>query len=75
MTTLFYGIVPVIGKGNLRSVIIVYDCGDTLLIYFTSMVKTLSVPGMGDRIGNSFSNRAEAIIKWFESRANIVFSS
>jgi hypothetical protein len=74
MTQLFYGIVPVIGRGNLRSIVIVYDCGDSLLIYFNSMVKTLSVPGIGDRISASFSNRAEAILKWFTGRADIVFS-
>jgi hypothetical protein len=75
MTQLFYGIIPVIGRGNLRSIVIVYDCGDSLLIYFNSMVKTLSVPGIGDRISASFSNRAEAILKWFTGRADIVFAS
>jgi hypothetical protein len=75
MTQLFYGIIPVIGRGNLRSIVIVYDCGDSLLIYFNSMVKTLSVPGLGDRISASFSNRAEAILKWFTGRADIVFST
>jgi len=67
--------IPVVRSNNLRSVMAVFDCGDTILIYAVSMVKTLSVPNMGERIGNSFSNRADAIIKWFSGRADMVFSA
>ena len=68
VTALNYGIVPVIGKGKLRSVLAVIDCGDSILIYSVSMVNAFSVPGLKDRIGNSFSSRAEAIVKWFTGR-------
>jgi hypothetical protein len=71
ITDLKLSIVPAIGKGNLRSVMAVFDCGDSLLIYIASMAKAVSVPGMGDRIGTSFSNRAEAIIKWYVGRADL----
>jgi hypothetical protein len=37
------------------------------------MAKTVSVFGMGDRIGHSFTNRAKAILKWFTGRADEVF--
>jgi len=70
VTSLNYGIIPAIGKGNLRSVIAVIDCGDSILVYIISMAKAFSVPGMGDRIGNSFSNRAEAVLGWLRSRLN-----
>jgi hypothetical protein len=67
------GIIPAIGKNRLRSVVAVIDAGDSLLFYAASMAKTLSLPGMGDRIGNSFTNRAEAILKWFSGQADKVF--
>jgi hypothetical protein len=71
ITDLKLSIVPAIGKGNLRSVMAVFDCGDSLLIYIASMAKSVSVPGMGERIGASFSNRAEAILKWYTARADL----
>ena len=75
ITALNYGIIPAVGKNKLRSVMAVIDCGDSLLIYAVSMAKAASVPGMGDRIGNSFGNRAEAALKWFTGRADSVFSA
>ena len=68
ITAMSYGIVPVIGKNNLRSVMAIIDCGDSVLIYAISMAKAFSVPGMADRISSSFSNRAEAVLKWFTGR-------
>jgi len=73
MTALNYGIIPAVGKNKLRSVLAVIDCGDFLLIYAVSMAKAASVPGMGDKIRNSFGNRAEAVLKWFTGRADSVF--
>jgi len=73
MTSMNYGIIPAVGKNRLRSVLAVIDCGDFLLIYAVSMAKAASVPGMTDRIGNSFKNRADAVYKWFSSGADKVF--
>ena len=73
VTALSYSLIPAIGKGNLRSIMAVFDCGDVLLIYIASMAKAASVPGMGERIGASFSNRSEAIFKWFITRAELVY--
>jgi len=73
LTSLSVSLIPAIGKGNLRTVLAVFDCGDSLLVYSVSLAKALSVPGMGERIGASFSNRAEAILKWFCARADLVF--
>jgi hypothetical protein len=71
ITALNYGVIPVIGKGNLRSVIAVIDCGDSILIYVASMAKAASVPGLYDKISASFSNRAKAVIHWFSERISI----
>ena len=68
ITALNYGIVPAIGRGNLRSVIAVFDCGDSILIYALSMARAVSLPGMGDRISNSFNTRAEAVLQWLTGR-------
>jgi len=73
MTSMSYGIIPAVGKNRLRSVLAVIDCGDSLLIYAVSMAKAASVPGMTDRIGNSFKNRADAVYKWFVSGADKLF--
>lgn len=70
ITTLSVGIIPAVGKNKLRSVFAIIDCGDSLLIYITSMAKTASLPGIGERVGYSFTSRAEAILKWFTERAN-----
>lgn len=74
VTSLNYGIIPVIGKNNLKTIMAVFDCGDSLLVYAASMAKASSVPGMGDRVSNSFGNRAGAMINWFTNRANIVYN-
>ena len=68
ITSLSIGFVPVIGKGKLRSVMAIIECGDSFLIYSVSMVNALSVPGLKDRITSSFSSRAEAVLKWFTGR-------
>ena len=72
-TALSYGIIQAVGRNRLRSVFAVIDCGDSLLIYAVSMARAASLPGMGDRISNSFGNRAEAVFKWFTGKADSVF--
>jgi hypothetical protein len=60
----------VVRKNNLRSVVAVLDAGDSLLVYVASMGKAASFPGMNERAGRSFSNRAAAILSWFTRRAD-----
>jgi hypothetical protein len=73
LSSMNLSIIPAIGKNKFRTVMAVIDAGDTLLIYAAAMAKTASAPGMGDRIGTSFSNRVKAILKWFVGRADRVF--
>jgi len=68
ITALTIALIPVISRGNLRTIMAVIDCGDSILIYAVSMAKTLSVPGIWDRVSDSFSNRADAILGWFCGR-------
>jgi hypothetical protein len=74
LTSMNYGIIPAVGKNKLRSMVAVLDAGEYLLIYVVSMAKAVSLPGMGERIGNSFSTRAEAILKWFGDQADKAFA-
>jgi hypothetical protein len=70
ITPLNYGVIPIIGKNNLRSVMAVVDGGDWILVYAASMAKAASVPGFADKISASFSNRAQAVLKWFSEKLN-----
>ena len=74
LTALSYGIIRAVGRNNLRTILAVVDAGDSLLVYAASMARASSVFGMGDRIGASFGNRAEAVFKWFSARADRVFN-
>ena len=73
LTSLSYGIIPAIGKNKLHSVVAVLDAADYLLVYAASMAKTASLRGMNNRIGNSFTNRANAVIEWFSGQADKAF--
>jgi hypothetical protein len=74
LTTMNYGIIPAVRKNKLRSMVAVFDAGEYLLVYAVSMAKAAAVPGMGERVGNSFSARAEAILKWFSGQADKAFA-
>ena len=73
LTALTAGIIPAVGRNKLRSVVAVLDADEYLLVYAASLAKAASVPGMNDRVGNSFSNRAEAIVRWFSNQADKAF--
>jgi hypothetical protein len=73
LTSMNNGIIPVLGKNKLRSLVAVVDAEDSLLVYFVSMAKATAIPGMKERIGNSFTSRAEAVLKWFAGRADRAF--
>jgi hypothetical protein len=73
LSSMNYGIIPAVGKNKLRSIVAVFDAGDSLLVYVASMAKAASVPGLNDRVSNSFTNRAEAIFNWFSAQADKVF--
>jgi hypothetical protein len=64
-TRLSYGIIPLAAKEKLVSVVAVIDADEYFLIYIASMAKAPSLPGLNRKAGDSFSSRAEALIKWF----------
>ena len=75
LTSLNAGIIPAVGKKKLRSTVAIIDAGDMLLVYAASMAKAVSIPGMNERVGSSFANRADAILRWFSDQADKAFSN
>ena len=73
LTSMTAGIIPAVGRNKLRTIMAAIDTGDSILIYAVAMAKAGSFPGMGNRIGASFTNRAEAIFEWFAGQADRVF--
>ena len=75
ITGLSYGPVTVIGKNKLKSVVAIFDCGPYLLVYAASMAKASMVPGMKQRAGESIFNRANALLLWFNQKADRAFKN
>lgn len=73
LTNMNAGIIPAVRKNKLRSAVVVIDADEYFLIYVASMADTIVFPGISQRIGNSFSTRAEAILHWFTGQADQAF--
>ena len=73
LSSLTYGILRAVAKNNLRSILAVLDSEEYLLIYAGSMAKAASLPGMNTRVGDSFANRADAVVHWFTDQADNAF--
>jgi len=73
LTPLRVGFITAVGINNLRSVVAILDAGPHILVYAASMANAASLPGLSGRIGNSFANRAEAILYWFSGQADLAF--
>jgi hypothetical protein len=74
LTSMNNGIIPVLGKNKLRSLVALIDAEDSFLVYFVSMAKATAIPGIKERVGASFTNRAEAVLKWITGRVDKAFS-
>jgi hypothetical protein len=75
ITSLTYGIVPIVDKNKLRSTVAIFDCGPYLLIYAASLAKTSMVPGMKQRAGESLNRKADALLAWFQQKADRAFAA
>jgi hypothetical protein len=72
-TAMYYGIIPVLGKGDLHSIIALIDSGNDILIYMVSMADAVPLFGMKTRVAVSFSARADAVLGWFKEKADAVY--
>jgi hypothetical protein len=75
LTDMNTGLIRMIGKNNLRTILAVMDTKNHLLIYAVSLIKAPSFPGMKGRIGDSFTNRTAAVVKWLSGQADKAFKS
>jgi hypothetical protein len=75
LTPLSYLFFTAVRENNLRVAVTVLDAEEHLLVYAVSMAKAISLPGISGRISNSFSARAEAMLKWFEDQADKAFAA
>lgn len=75
LTAMNKGIIPAVGRNKLRSAVAIINAGEYLLVYAVSMADTIMLPGISQRVGQSFSTRAEAILHWFSSQADKAFQS
>jgi hypothetical protein len=66
--TISYGIVPIAAKEKLCVIAAVIDADEYFLIYAASMTKAPGFSSLKKKAGDSFSSRAEALIKWFTAR-------
>jgi hypothetical protein len=74
LTSMTAGIIPAVRRNRLRSAVAVIDAGEYLLVYAVSMARAAALPGLKDRIGNSFANRASAVLTWFSAQADKAFA-
>jgi hypothetical protein len=73
LTSMYYGIIPVLGKNKLRSIVAILDTEGALLIYMLSMADAISFPGMKNRVGASFAARSEAVLGWFTRKVDAIY--
>lgn len=66
LTRMSYGIVPVLAAGALATRLLVLQAEDSILFYAVSGARA---PGIfKGRLEDSFSNRAEALFRWFSGK-------
>jgi len=68
LTRMYYGIFPAVSPERFRAEIIVTAANDGLVIYGTTAVGVISLFGSEERARDSFRNRINALLDWFESR-------
>jgi hypothetical protein len=67
LTRMSYSIVPAVSPGGFRTRVLVIQADDAILFYAAS---TADVPGfLRTKMGESLSNRAEALFRWFTAQA------
>ena len=75
ITSMNIGIIRAVGSNRFRTTLAVIDAGDSLLIYAAAMARAVALPGLGERISASFTNRVVAVLTWFNDRSQGVFSA
>jgi hypothetical protein len=73
ISTIMLAIIPVVSKGNLQTVVAMFDAGPYILIYSVAMARTILLPGTRDEMFTSIGNRTVALLTWFSRRADLAY--
>ncbi len=73
LTQMNYGLIPILGKDRLKTIVLIADTNQGLLFYTVSAARASLIPGIEGKVRDSFSNRADAIFAWFKKKADGVF--
>lgn len=65
LTKMSYGIIPLVGVEGLRTRLLILPAKEGILFYAVSAANSPPVPILNGKLQDSFSNRAEALFKWF----------
>lgn len=68
LTRMSYGIIPAMGPEGLKTRLIVVPCAEGILFYAVSAARAPGIPGLRGKLEDSFTNRAEALFRWFGDR-------
>ena len=60
-----YGIFSLVDPYNMNASLIVIDLGDYLLAYANTRANFAKMPGLSEKLKNSFSTRSDAVYRWF----------
>jgi hypothetical protein len=74
LSAMNYGIVPILAKKSLNATVLVIEVDEGLLVYSLAAVQAKLLPIISGKVRDSFSNRADAIYRWFAVKADAIFS-
>lgn len=60
-----YGFISLVAPQEMNVALVVIDLGDYLLAYANTRANFAKLPGISEKLQNSFSTRAEAVFNWF----------
>ncbi len=67
LTTMRYGIINAVEPSRLTTVLLAVPRGTEYVLYVASGAKVAMIPGLRDRVAESFMNRAKALIEWLKA--------
>lgn len=73
LTTMSYGILPLVGPEKLRTILVVADTDAYLLLYAVVAANPPAIPGVQGKMKDSFSNRSDALYRWFSKEISAAF--
>jgi hypothetical protein len=74
VTTMFYGIIPLIPPGNMAMTLMVHPLDSGLLFYGNTGLRVTVIPGIEKKSQNSFYNRIKALYSWLEAKISDEFT-